>query len=449
MADPKHLKDIFGSITGKSLTEDLMGKGAAESFIGKSVGESFMGKSVGESFMGKSVGESFMGKSVGESFMGKRAAEILKEMNIIGNQGKMVGFTEALRKSCSYESMNVTNSLGMKDYVMHSIDDMSSAIPLHHPPPTYYGFPGYPPYRPDSNIRDAVVIRYEDGITGTELTTLSGLIGALRELSGKGVVLELESITTGPGGTTVKIAVKSLGDTSLEEIQKKAKQLQSTQKKLIIEKGRADSYEERIKNMLLEAEMAKPIKPAVAPGERYIHVLFIDVTGFSKMKDAARENMLTMLRAMARPLVETCEGTLVNMEGDCVIAIFPDVNDAFRSAFNLQAHLAIEGPSSHAALASGKVTVGHNQSLGHSDIDGDAVNLAARLLSLAGAGEVLAHEDTAHDSDLGHDFEVVKTESRQLAKGTGTMEAGEPVPCCIMRAHHNNGTGVIKRMDED
>lgn len=198
---------------------------------------------------------------------------------------------------------------------------------------------------------------------------------------------------------------------------------------MISKDGKISELTERMKNMLLDRELSKPLSTALSAGSQYLHLVFADVTGFTALDDDTRRKMLSILRAMARPQVEACSGHLVNMEGDCVIAAFADVNDALLLAFNIQAHLNVEEQDVHIAIASGEVMVAQNTSLDGLDIDGDTVNFAARLLGMAQSGEVLAAADTAHDPDFDANRFKVQNIQRPLKKALGDKKAGDMIDC--------------------
>lgn len=118
-----------------------------------------------------------------------------------------------------------------------------------------------------------------------------------------------------------------------------------------------------------------------------VAVLLADVTGstplYETVGDAAAALRVRACLARMRDVVDRSGGSFVSSKGDDVLATFADPAAALAAAEKIMAAMPMDGLSVHAGLHFGTViaTAG--------DIFGDAVNLTARLASMANAGEVL------------------------------------------------------------
>ena len=153
--------------------------------------------------------------------------------------------------------------------------------------------------------------------------------------------------------------------------------------------------------------------PTDAQARKTVTVLFIDLTGFTSMSerlDAESVRALVGRYAEAmRGVAESHGGTVEKFIGDAVMAVFgvptaheDDALRAVRAAWDMFAALERINESvrtehgfalaAHAGINTGEVVVG--TSAEERLATGDAVNVAARLQSAAGAGEILIGEPT-------------------------------------------------------
>lgn len=126
------------------------------------------------------------------------------------------------------------------------------------------------------------------------------------------------------------------------------------------------------------------------PGVRTF--LIADVRGYTSYTaehgDEAAAALASSFAEIARTVVEEREGRLIELRGDEALVVFESARQALRSALELQARVAAEN------LPRG-VGIGLDAGEAVPVADGyrgGALNLAARLCSLASAGEVLASE---------------------------------------------------------
>ena len=145
------------------------------------------------------------------------------------------------------------------------------------------------------------------------------------------------------------------------------------------------------------AEALKAEPPTVArsirrtiPGVRTF--LITDVRGYTSYTaehgDEAAAELASTFADIVQQVVEEREGRLIELRGDEALVVFESARQALRSAIELQAQVAAAG------LPRG-VGVGLDTGEAVPVADGyrgGALNLAARLCSLAGPGEVLATE---------------------------------------------------------
>jgi class 3 adenylate cyclase/tetratricopeptide (TPR) repeat protein len=129
--------------------------------------------------------------------------------------------------------------------------------------------------------------------------------------------------------------------------------------------------------------------------------LIADVRGYTRFTlehgDQAAAKLAVQFAAIAREVTGTHEGQVIELRGDEALAVFSSVRQALRAAVNLQDRFARE-TIVHTALP---LQVGIGLDAGEAVLveggyRGAALNLAARLCSLAGPGEVLASEGVVH-----------------------------------------------------
>jgi class 3 adenylate cyclase len=122
-------------------------------------------------------------------------------------------------------------------------------------------------------------------------------------------------------------------------------------------------------------------------------ILAADVAGYSRLMAADEETThrtLTAYRAIILDLLKKHQGRLVDTAGDSVLADFASAVEAVRCAISIQEELAVrnaELPEDRRMLFRIGINVGDVIVEGD-DIFGDAVNVAARLESVATPGSV-------------------------------------------------------------
>jgi WD40 repeat protein/class 3 adenylate cyclase len=129
--------------------------------------------------------------------------------------------------------------------------------------------------------------------------------------------------------------------------------------------------------------------------------LIADVRGYTRFTqergDEAAARLATRFAELAREAIESAGGTLVELRGDEALGVFDSARQALRAASALQERFVTEtvtDPSLPLAVGIG-LDAGEAVPV-DGGYRGGALNLAARLCSLAGPGEVLVSPGVAH-----------------------------------------------------
>jgi len=140
--------------------------------------------------------------------------------------------------------------------------------------------------------------------------------------------------------------------------------------------------------------------PAAMPGG--INTFMIaDVRGYTSFTqtygDAAAARLASMFAGICRDIVEQHEGSVVELRGDEALSTFRSARNAITAAMELQNRFVLEATTD----ADMPLLVGIGLDVGEAvpvegGYRGGALNLAARLCSLAGPGEVLASQPVIH-----------------------------------------------------
>lgn len=147
-------------------------------------------------------------------------------------------------------------------------------------------------------------------------------------------------------------------------------------------------------------------------GDRFLtSVLFTDIVDStqqaSRLGDVIWRQMLDDHDRISTETVASNGGRLVKFTGDGLLAVFDSPSRAVRCAIELGRKLATVGTSIRAGVHTGEVERRGD------DVGGIGVNVAARIQSLAGAGEVLATR-TVKDLSVGSGFRFEDRGTHQL-----------------------------------
>lgn len=147
--------------------------------------------------------------------------------------------------------------------------------------------------------------------------------------------------------------------------------------------------------------------------------LIADVRGYTHFTqasgDAAAAHLTEKFASIARSVVEQREGRLVEIRGDEVLAVFGSARLGLRAAMEMQTRFA-EATVADPTLP---LFVGIGLDVGEAvpvedGYRGAALNRAARLCSLAGAGEVLVTSGLAYVAPIVDDVVYVELGPAQL-----------------------------------
>jgi class 3 adenylate cyclase len=127
---------------------------------------------------------------------------------------------------------------------------------------------------------------------------------------------------------------------------------------------------------------------APVPAREPSAIVFADLTGFTGLTEARGDEhaaeLATRLAVIADEVARRHAGRLVKLLGDGVMLHFPRPADAVAAAQELRGAMQPAGlPATHTGIDAGAVI------RRESDVFGRTVNLAARLASAAGPGEIL------------------------------------------------------------
>lgn len=123
-------------------------------------------------------------------------------------------------------------------------------------------------------------------------------------------------------------------------------------------------------------------------------IMFTDIVGYTALmgKDEHRAfELLNKNRQLQRPIIEEFNGRWIKEMGDGVMASFHTVSDAVNAAVKIQERCnADKDFQLRIGIHQGEVVFEHD------DIFGDAVNIAARIQSVAGPGCIFISETAYH-----------------------------------------------------
>jgi len=160
--------------------------------------------------------------------------------------------------------------------------------------------------------------------------------------------------------------------------------------------------------------------------------LIADVRGYTSFTqrrgDEAAAELASRFAGTARAAIESGGGRLVELRGDEALAVFDSARSALRTAIELQRQFVAQT----IADPSFPLPVGIGLDAGEAvPVDGGfrggALNLAARLCSLAAPGEVLASREVTH---LARNVDGIEYVARQPVRMKGLAE---PVPVVAVR----------------
>ena len=246
--------------------------------------------------------------------------------------------------------------------------------------------------------------------------------------------MRLRSITDASGGARVELAIDEAGSHSPSELktnlQQEAERIQlaqlglRTNSKLQIElKEKLASIKEEFWPRLLELASDHERNQA-----RTLTIVFMDLKGFSQWGNDELSDKLSLFRGLTKPILNRWHGNHPNMEGDSLRITFKNASMALACACMMRDVLGAAGFEVRVGVETGEVNVIHNEITEVTDLEGQAVSMAARLEAIACENEVLishkVRQFTEHRALF--DFTPKKVE---LKKAIGGLKKGQFVDC--------------------
>ncbi len=120
-----------------------------------------------------------------------------------------------------------------------------------------------------------------------------------------------------------------------------------------------------------------------------VAVSFIDISGFSRISREMGDEYSAMLSHVFLSHCYRHLGTSIRkFMGDSVMAVFGSPEEAFRKVKAAMESMSMASIPVHASMAYGTVQTVSFRQLGEETVVGNTVNLAHRLLGIAGKGEI-------------------------------------------------------------
>jgi class 3 adenylate cyclase len=287
-----------------------------------------------------------------------------------------------------------------------------------------------------NKTRYTIRISLDRPFTPKEQSLLPAIIDAIAEAY-PGCAISIKKIVLRNQGGLIQIFFDSpiviAGPQLLEissEIEHLTRQLKIAQERLLAEKSEREKFEN------LYSELREDVFPLVLSQlrtqgrlkERSVKMLFImfaDIAGFSKLNNDERTHTLDLMRLLSKAVLKSDRGLYLNTWGDGIVAAFDDVTQGLRCACKFVQHLQIDGIDVRVGASWGAARITHNEVTDRLDIDGESVNLGARIEPLAEAGEVLASDIVVELEELDRaKFSFVPRDA-ELKKAIGEKTVGE------------------------
>jgi class 3 adenylate cyclase len=252
----------------------------------------------------------------------------------------------------------------------------------------------FPPF--GKQLHDHRTLR---GLTVEEVATRVGITPqALREIE--------NGTRSAPGVTMVKTLAGLL-------------QLEGDQKDMFVDSA---EWESSMVGHVLGANAEKPAKPPMLAA--ILAFVIADIRGYTHFTlehgDESAALLTTRFAEMARSVVEQWGGQLVEVRGDEVFLVFASAQQAVKASH----HLLLRTIEHSEANPDRPIAIGIGIDVGEAvEVDegyrGIAINRAARLCSLAGAGEVLVSTGVAYLASQVEGVAFVSRGQEQLKGLTG------------------------------
>lgn len=214
--------------------------------------------------------------------------------------------------------------------------------------------------------------------------------GISQEKLAKGAGITVEALNVLEAGTSLpprRETVDRLAD---------ALDLEGAERSIFLAAGRMSAL-----NWLPRTPTPPKKAPASEPLPSILVFLIADVRGYTRFTedhgDEAAAKLASRFAMLVREVVTLRRGRLIELRGDEALTCFQSVRQAFQAALELQDHF-VQATTADPTLP---LPVGIGIDAGEAVLvengyRGAALNLAARLCSLAGPGEILVSEVVIH-----------------------------------------------------
>jgi class 3 adenylate cyclase/cell division protein FtsL len=237
-----------------------------------------------------------------------------------------------------------------------------------------------------------------------------------------------------------------LEKTALNELKKEvneiSRQLKVSEERYLAEK----SNRERFENLYRELKddvfplMISNLKAQGKITERNIKTLlivFADIVGFSTLPTEERSQKVDMMRLIGRSVLNSAQGLYLNTWGDGLIVAFENPTQGIECACRFVRHLDVDGVDVRIGISWGAARVTYNEVTQRMDVDGESVNVGARIEPLAEPGEVLVADIVLGLQDFEREKFVISEKLVELKKAAGDLEAGEKLKVHSVRLMPN------------
>jgi uncharacterized protein YjbI with pentapeptide repeats/class 3 adenylate cyclase len=276
-------------------------------------------------------------------------------------------------------------------------------------------------------------LKYPRRLSTAEMTTLPILLEHLQALHW-GVILRLKSITDVAGGSLVSLVMEECGGLNPSDVRddlaREAQRIQAAQ--LAMRDDVKMQYQMKEELAHIKEKFWPRLLELAAEHEseqsRQLTVVLMDIKDFSSWEQDELSERLALFRGLLKPILNKWQASYPNMEGDSLRVTFRNASAALACACMMEGVLDAAGFEVRIGVELGEVSVIMNEVTEVSDLEGTAVNMAARLEAAAQPGEVLVTERVRYYTEHKgmFNFEPAKV---KLTKNVGTLKRGEELDC--------------------
>ncbi len=278
-----------------------------------------------------------------------------------------------------------------------------------------------------------IELRYPYRLSDHELATLPIFIEHLAAVHW-GTIIRLKSITDVAGGALVKFIVEEVGPHNpaelKDQLQQEAERIQLAQLTLRNNSQLHLQLKEKIA-AIREQFWPRLLELAVDHEQdqlRNLTILFMDLKDFSRWDQEQISERLALFRGLVKPVLRQWGADHPNMEGDSLRITFKNATTGLSCACMLRDVLRAAGFQLRIGMELGEVAVIHNEVTNIPDLEGSAVNMAARIEAAAAPGELLVSPRVRHYAERSNLFSF-QPRRVPLKKAIGSLEAGDQVEC--------------------